>query len=190
MSCVTGSFDNQVVDLIKQGGVGFLPTDTIYGLSCLALNQASVDKIHKLKDRAAHKPFIILISNTKMLDLLSIDSKDTMLVQKYWPGALSIILPDAKGPSWLTLNTATLAVRIPGNDQLRQLIDAVGPIVSTSANLQGQQPINSVAVAQKVFGKQLDFYVDFGKLDNPPSTLVAIKGGKLDVVRQGAVKID
>ena len=189
MSYVTDSFDDEVTRLLMRGGVGLLPTDTIYGLSCRAMDAAAVGKIHKLKNRSAHKPFIILISDIKMLDLLSISPEQAKITEQYWPGPLSVIL-SSQAPDFLTLGTASLAVRMPDSPNLIELISRTGPITSTSANLEGEQPVQSVPAAQKLFGDKLDFYVDAGNLDNPPSTLAVIKDGKLEVVRQGAAKID
>jgi L-threonylcarbamoyladenylate synthase len=82
-----------------------------------------------------------------------------------------------------------LAVRVPDNFELRNLIKKTGPIVSTSANLRGQEPAKTVKEARKYFGDRLDFYVDAGHLDSQPSTLVKIENNKLKVVRQGAYEI-
>jgi L-threonylcarbamoyladenylate synthase len=188
VSYVTDCFDDEIVRLLKTGGIGLLPSDTIYGLSCMALNEKAVERLHKLKDRSTHKPFIVLISDIKMLDLLSISEKQTEIFEKYWPGPLSTILP-SKAPAFLTRGTASLAVRLPDHQELRDLIDKIGPIISTSANIEGGSPIHYVAEARKLFGNKLDFYVDAGELDNPPSTLVAVDSGQLKVIRQGAVKI-
>jgi L-threonylcarbamoyladenylate synthase len=189
VSYVTDGFDDKVARLLKQGAVGLLPTDTIYGLSARALDKTSVAKLHKLKDRSSHKPFIILVSDLKMLDLLSISLDQVKLVEKYWPGALSVIFT-SDAPDFLTRGTGSLAVRMPDQPDLSRLIDKVGPIVSTSANLEGEMPVRNIAEARKVFGNKLDFYVDAGELDNPPSTLAVMQDGKLEVIRQGAVKID
>ena len=209
MSYVTDSFDDEVTRLLMRGGVGLLPTDTIYGLSCRALDAAAVGKIHKLKDRSAHKPFIILISDIKMLDLLAPPqnlsgavgnriakrqvfgaglSKES--IEKYWPGAITLIFEMPSALEYLARGTGSLAVRLPNYPELLDLINKTGPLISTSANLEGEQPVQSVPAAQRLFGDKLDFYVNAGNLDNPPSTLAVIKDGKLEVVRQGAVKID
>ncbi len=166
-----------------------MPSDTIYGLSCRALGEVAVERLHKLKDRSAGKPFIILISNIKMLDLLSISKSQAEPAFKYWPGALSAIL-ESKAPKFLTLNTNSLAVRMPNQPDLLKLIDKVGPIVSTSANLEGGKPAQSVAEAKSIFADKLDFYVDVGPLDGSQSTLAALKDGRLEVIRQGAVRIN
>jgi L-threonylcarbamoyladenylate synthase len=99
------------------------------------------------------------------------------------------LLPSENIPSWLQLGSRGLAIRMPANQELRDLIAKVGPIISTSANLEGEKPANSAKEAQEIFGEQLDFYVDIGKLEGEPSTLVAINNEKLKVVRQGSLKI-
>lgn len=190
MSYVTDKFDNEIVKSLKNGGVGLLPTDTIYGLSCRALDKTAVEKLHKLKDRHENKPFIILISDIKMLEQLSISRQQAKTAEPFWPGPLSVIFKSPAAPSWLQLGTSSLAVRLPDHPKLLNLIDAVGPLISTSANLETDEPARSMAEAQKIFGDSLDFYVDEGPLSNSASTLVAIKNGRLRVIRQGAVKID
>lgn len=166
-----------------------LPSDTIYGLSCQALDKSAVERIYSLKGRDPNKPFIILISRIDMLDLLSISRKQVGLTKKYWPGQVSFILEAPDSPVWLQHSTGKLAVRMPVNKALRDLIDKVGPIISTSANLEGQPPVESVSQAKALFGNLLDFYVDVGKIKAQPSTVVKLENGKLEVVRQGAVKL-
>lgn len=186
---MTDSFDDKVIDLLSKGGSGLLPTDTIYGLSCRALDESAVERLHKLKGRDSTKPFIVLVSDIKMLDLLSISAEQAVYVEKYWPGPISMEFHAPSAPSWLHRGLGHFAIRLPNHPQLLGLINKVGPIVSTSANLQGQAPVRNAKEARALFADKLDFYVDIGKCDNPPSTLVIIKDGHLEVVRQGAVKI-
>ena len=87
------------------------------------------------------------------------------------------------------MGTGTQSVRLPGHKQLRELIAKTGPIISTSANLQGEPVSHNLAQARKYFGDQLDFYVDAGVLKGEPSTIVRSKNGSLEVVRAGACKI-
>jgi len=189
VSYVAESFDEEVVRLLKQGGVGFMPSDTIYGLSGRALDKQPVNKLHALKDRQTHKPFIILISDLKMLDLLSIAREEVRAVKKYWPGPVTLICLAPSSPAWLHQGLGTLAVRMPANQNLLNLINQVGPLISTSANLHGQSPASDMAKAQAIFGDKLDFYVDMGEIDGPPSTIVKLDNGKLQVVRSGAARI-
>lgn len=124
-----------------------------------------------------------------MLDLLSISYNQTKVIEKYWPGPLSVIFDTPAAPAWLTLGTGSLAVRFPEHPQLVELINNTGPLVSTSANTSGSYPSKTVKEVQEVFGDGLDFYVNAGELDNHPSTLALIEAGQLKIIRQGAVKI-
>jgi len=191
MSYVTDKFDSEVVDILKKGGVGLLPSDTVYGLSCLALDKLAVERLHKLKKRSQHKPFIILISNLAMLNKLSIDTSNIALVKKYWPGALTVIFKAPDSPIWLHRGLKSLAVRMPSKPELINLIDECGPIISTSANLENQPTFRSAKQAQKAFSDKLDFYIDVGEIkDKLPSTIVKLGKVELEMVRRGAISID
>lgn len=190
MSYQTNHFDDEVVRLLKDGRVGLMPSDTIYGLSCLALDKAAVAKLHSLKGRDKNKSFIVLISDTKMLDLLSISKGEAGIAESYWPGPLTLVCRAPQAPAWLRYLDATLAIRQPDSPRLLKLIGEVGPLISTSANLPGNQPAETMNQAKNCFGDKLDFYVDAGELKGVPSTIVQFKSGKLEVLRQGAVKIE
>lgn len=190
MSYLTSEIDENIVRLLCRGGVGLLPSDTIYGLSCLALDRAAVAKLHTIKLRDAAKPFIILISTLKMLDLLSIENVNRQSLALHWPGFITIILDAPNSPRWLTLGLNTLAIRMPNNEKLLSLIDKCGPLISTSANLKNQPTVTNAVDAQNIFGEKLDFYVDSGVKDNKlPSTIVRLVGDKFEIIRQGAFKI-
>ena len=189
MAYITDSFDEQVTSLLEQGGVGFMPSDTIYGLSARALDEVAIEQLRGLKDRNRNKPFIILISNVKMLNLLSIDADQVKPVLNYWPGKVTFECYVPNSPHWLPKLNNHFGVRIPKDDQLLALIDKVGPLVSTSANLAGAKPVESLAEAQSIFGEKLDFYVNQGVIKGEPSTLVRSHGSTLEVLRQGIVKI-
>lgn len=191
VSYVCNSFDDKVAELLKSGGVGFMPSDTIYGLSARALDEAAVEKVHKLKKRDAGKPCIVLISKAAQLKDLGVIAPAESVTKKYWPGALSIECDATRAPDWLHRGTKAFAVRLPDYPELQELINKVGPIVSTSANLQGESPINDAATAKKQFGEALGFYVDVGKREGrAASTLIVIKHDKIQIVRPGAVKIN
>jgi L-threonylcarbamoyladenylate synthase len=189
MSYDSKNFDVKVVEALKTGGVGVMPSDTIYGLSCRALDEKAVERIYNLKGRDSKKPVIVLISNLQMLDLLSIDRKQTELVKKYWPGPLSVVFDAPNAPVWLTRGSDTLAIRWPADNQLCKLIDEAGPIVSTSANPEGQAPAANIEQAKEYFGDEVDFYVDTGELKSQPSTIAKIEDGELRIIRPGAASI-
>jgi L-threonylcarbamoyladenylate synthase len=188
MSYVTKTFDDEVVRLLKSGGVGFMPSDTIYGLSCRALDKKAVERLHRIKGRDKKKPFIVLISDTTQLKELGVISTEIAAALRYWPGPLTIISEAEEAPSWLHRGTRSLAVRQPDNQEVLELMKRAGPLISTSANEAGQKPIDSTTKAQKIFGKKLDFYVDAGVIKNKPSTIIRKNNYKFEVIRRGAIK--
>lgn len=174
---------NELVQSLKNGGVAIVPTDTVYGIVGQINNTGAIEKIYKLKGRGKNKPFIVLISGIKDLELLGIklDQDSKMIVKKYWPGKISIIFKRAKD---------TLAVRLPDHGELRSLIEKTGPLVAPSANPEGLAPAKDINGAIGYFRNSVPFYVDGGKINSLPSTLIKLKDGKIVVLRKGAVTID
>ncbi len=189
MSYFTDRFDEKVVELLKNGGVGFMPSDTVYGLSARALDETVVDKIYHVKQRDDGKPCIVLISNVDQAVQIGIDPKDLKMVEKYWPAPLTFIAPAQSSPFHLHRGLGTLAVRIPASDSLRDLIRKTGPIVSTSANIQDEPVAHTPQHAKEIFDEHLDFYVDGGEKSGLASTIVKLSSGHLEILREGAWQI-
>lgn len=151
------------------------------------MSKESVEKIYKLKGRDYRKPLIILLADIEQAEELGMNLDDLEPLRRLWPAQLTVIVPTThKTPDFLHRGTHTLAVRVPDNDELRGLIRQVGPLVSTSANPQGQDPTRTVKQAKKYFGDKLDFYIDAGELKASPSTLARLEKGRLRILRQGA----
>ena len=176
-------FDPRVKKILKGGGVGVIPTDTIYGISGSAFSRKAVKRIYGVKKRSAKSPFIVLIASLGDLKKFGVPlDKDTRrFLRKCWPGKVSVILRSRGGKS--------VAFRMPRYPALRKLLKAAGPLVSTSANLSGKAPAATIGEAQAYFGERVDFYVDAGKMKSLPSTLVEMKDGKPAVLRPGAFDI-
>lgn len=190
MSYVTGRFDDKVIELLGAGAVGFMPSDTIYGLSCLALERKSVEKIYELKQRDPKKPFVILLSSPVQATSLGLTMAELQPVTGFWPAPLTVVCKvDDSAPRFLHRGTHSLAVRVPDDESLRRLLAQTGPLISTSANIQAQKPIDNVDEARKVFGDKLDFYVDTGKLSAKPSTIIKLQNGKVEIIRPGAFQL-
>ena len=182
----------KLASLIKKGGVGVLPTDTLYGIVGSALLPQTVESIYRLRKRDSKKPMIILVSSLSQLNSLGIktDSRTGRFLSDVWPQKLSVIL-DCKSNkfSYLHRGTKTLALRMPAEKDLLKLINKTGPLVAPSANLEGKKPSLTIKEARKYFGDKIDFYVDNGKINSLPSTLISIKNRKVKILRQGNVKL-
>jgi L-threonylcarbamoyladenylate synthase len=177
---------------LRKGEVIIIPTDTIYGIVGSALNPETVEKIYQLKSRNSKKPLIILISSLHDLLLFKIilTQKDKDFLGKIWPGKVSVILPCLKKDfSYLHRGKKSLAFRLPKDKKIMDILKITGPLVAPSANLEGLPPAKTIKEAKNYFGKKIQIYLDGGKLESLPSTLVENKKGKWKVLREGEVKI-
>ncbi|MDI6733908.1 MAG: L-threonylcarbamoyladenylate synthase [Patescibacteria group bacterium] len=166
------------IKILKNCGIGIMPTDTIYGLVGRALSQRAVKRVYEVRKRDLNKPFIILISSLADLRLFGIElnKRTSGLLKKIWPGPVSVILPcPHKKFSYLHRGTNSLAFRLPKLKWLRDLLKQTGPLVAPSANLSGKLPAKNIKEAKKYFGSKADFYIDFGEIESPPSSLIEIK---------------
>jgi len=181
-----------VIKALEKGGVVVLPTDTIYGIHCLALSRIAVNNLYNLKKRYPTKPFIILISSIKQLSLfgIKIENNTKQILSTYWPGMVSIVLPCKLTKfKYLHRKTNSLAFRLPNKRWLVDLIDKTGPLVSTSVNVEGETPATTIKEAREYFGDKIKVYVDEGPLESHASTVIKIINTKVVVLREGSTKI-
>lgn len=184
------NFPLPVQTTIRRGGVGVLPTDTIYGLVGSALDRSVIRRIYSLRRRNPRKPMIILIGAYRDIRRFGIrlDVRTRRALGKVWPGKVSVILAcRSKKFSYLHRGTQTLAFRMPGPAWLRAGLRKTGPLAAPSANTEGKPPARSVREAKRYFANRIDFYMDAGRLVSRPSTIVRIERGKASLVREGAV---
>lgn len=184
---------DQVVNLLKAGKIGIMPTDTIYGIVGLALNPQTVEKIYLLRKRGTDKPMIILISGLTDLNYFNIllTPEQKSFLEKNWPEPLSVVLscPSEKF-RYLHRGKNSLAFRVPKNEMMLKVIKEVGPLVAPSANLEGDKPAENIDQAKESFNKSVSFYVDAGRLESKPSTIIQLyEDGKKVVLREGSFKV-
>lgn len=180
-----------ITEKLRAGGVGILPTDTIYGLVACALDSKAVERVYEARRRRPEKPCIILIADTADLEKFGIDAgREAAILQKLWPGPVSIVFPCDKSEFvYLHRGTKTLAFRLPQDEKLRALLRETGPLIAPSANPEGMKPATTIAQAKVYFEDRVDFYIDVGERLGAPSTLVEIQNGKVVVLRQGSATI-
>lgn len=182
-----------ILPILTAGGIGVLPTDTLYGLVGSALSKKTVEQIYELRKRDLKKPMIILVASLHDLKLfgLKLTATQKKFLQKVWPGKVSVVLacPDKK-VAYLHRGTKSLAFRVPADEALRKFLKKAGPLVAPSANLAGEKPAETYVEAQRYFRDKIDFYVDAGTLKSKPSTIVKLSSdGSFQLLREGAVKM-
>lgn len=179
-----------IIDALKSGQIGVLPSDTVYGLMASAYDKAAVERLYALKHRE-HKPGTLIAASIEQFALLGIKKRYLKAVESYWPGSISIIVPSGYELEYLHQGKVSLAVRIPDNDFMKTILNETGPLLTTSANHPGEPTANTIDQAIQVFGSSVDFYVDGGDLSaNKPSTVIRIIDDAIEIVRQGAVEIN
>lgn len=177
---------------LARGEVVVYPTETFYGLAVDALDVAALARLCALKGRGADKAVSLLILGEAMLARLvtEIPPRARELMAAHWPGALTIALPARPGLPAELVADGFVALRESSHPVARALVSAfAGPITATSANPAGAAPARAAAAARAFFPGCI--VVDGG--DTPgglPSTLVRVRGPDVEVLRQGAVRVD
>jgi L-threonylcarbamoyladenylate synthase len=177
--------------LSQPGAVAVIPTDTLYGIVARAADEMAVRRMYALKSREA-KPGTVIAASIDQLVELGIKRRYLKAVEQFWPGAVSVVIP-VGDPALVYLHQGvmSLAVRIPDDEALLQLLHKTGPLVTSSANHPGEAPAATIADAKDYFGDAVDAYVDAGNLGGrQPSTVIRIVDDAIEVLRPGAVVID
>ena len=154
------------VDVLANGGVVGIPTDTLYGLAACAFNESAVLKVFELKGRPDGMALPLLLSDVEVAKRCAEEvPPDAMtLAEHFWPGALTLVLrKGAEVPYAVTAGLDTVALRVPDHPVPRAVSRALGaPITGTSANLSGRPGLTSAAAVRAEFGDAIDFVLDWG----------------------------
>jgi len=173
--------------IIIGGGVVVYPTETVYGLGANALDEQAILRVFEIKRRPMDKPMSIAVSSLAMLEMVAeVRDEDRLLVEKLLPGPVTVLLKKKNVvPDVITGGSPMVGVRFPDHELAMKIIDAAGPITSTSANKTGSPPPTCLEEVAKEIIKRVDGAVDGGKsLYGKPSTLLDLSNRK--VIREGA----
>ncbi|WP_422444517.1 MULTISPECIES: L-threonylcarbamoyladenylate synthase [unclassified Endozoicomonas] len=180
---------DQAARIIRNGGVIAYPTEAVWGLGCDPWNQQAVYRILDIKQRPVAKGVILIgASEDQFAPLLNpLSCEERARLKSTWPGPYTWLIPDPAGwaPDWVRGQFDTVAVRITAHPLVKTLCEATGhPIVSTSANLAGKDPLLTFSGVEEVFGSLLDGIVpgETGE-QKTPSKIQDLRSGQL--VRAG-----
>jgi L-threonylcarbamoyladenylate synthase len=174
---------NAAVELLQQGEVVALPTETVYGLAADAFNPAAVAKIFAAKERPDFDPLIVHIATVRDLERVAIVPEDirhtlNQLTTEFWPGPLTVILPKTpEVPDLVTSGLSTVGVRQSGHPIFRAINKALGnPIAAPSANRFGRISPTSASAVMKELGGRIPLIVDAGACsEGVESTIIRIE---------------
>lgn len=184
-------FDQAAKQLLQPGSIIVIPTDTVYGVVARAEDEVAVRRLYALKKREK-KPGTVIAASLAQLEALGFKHRYVKAVEQFWPGAVSVIIPlSDTNLRYLHQDKMALAVRIPNDAKLIKLLQETGPLMTSSANDPGEPTATTIQRAQQYFGEKVDMYVDGGDLkEHQPSTIIRIIDDAIEVLREGAVKID
>ena len=193
MKIMTNAAQARIESLEKQIDnseiVSIVPTDTVYGIIADATNEEAIKKVYMAKRRSFSKPLIIMVSSIEMLKryVKNISDVEKRLIEKYWPGRLTILFKrNNKISDFLTNSGDYIGIRLPDNKELCKLMNMLNkPLVSTSANISDNMTITEISMLEDELKNNISYIVDGGMLNDLPSTLIKVEDEKIIFLREG-----
>ena len=175
---------NEVVDVLKEGGIAALPTETVYGLGVDPKNKEAVDKLYEIKKRPKNKPFTLCFAQRgKAQNEFSIMPPFAYrMMEDFWPGPLTVV-------SYGRGTEEKIGIRVPSNPVARAILEKFGsPVFLSSANISGAKELFSADELINVFGDDIDLVVDAGSPQfMKPSSVIDVTYHPFRVMREGAI---
>ena len=183
---------NQVVEVLKKGGVIIYPSDTIYGIGCDITNQKAIEKvcqIRGIKPDKANLSFICHDLSHISNYIKPIDNSVFRLIKKALPGPFTFIFEANNNvPKLLSSNKKTVGIRVPDNSIAREIVRVLGnPIVSTSIHDEDEimEYSTDPELIYEKYKDLVDIVIDGGYGGNQPSTVVDCTSGEFNILRNG-----
>ena len=181
---------SKAIKALRNGQIIVYPTDTLYGLGADIFNDDAVKKIFKIKKREKNNPLSVAVANINELEKIAVvDDKTRYLIRTFLPGKLTIVLKKKVNVSNLvTGGLDKVAIRIPNNEIALDLLSKFGPLTATSANIHGKKsPVNINNISIQFKASDIAVYIDNGKLDGRPSTIVDMTEKPFKIIRKGTI---
>lgn len=175
------------------GGVIVFPTDTLYGMACDPRNPEALARVYNIKGRSAQKALPVLVGGLdQLVEIVSeVPEKARRLLETFWPGPLTIVLPKQPGlPAELTPYPG-VAVRMPNHPFALALLQAFGPLAVTSANLSDHANPGTAEEVLAQLGNSVDLVIDGGRLEiGRGSTILDCCSETLVLLREGPISFE
>ena len=178
------------LEVLQAGGLVAFPTDTVYGVGALAFDAPAVESIYTAKNRPVEKAIPILLGGPEDLvkvtaDIPSIAAK---LAARFWPGALTLVVPKHPKLPDVVSSTPTVGVRVPDHPVARALLRAAGPMAVTSANISGEANLKTAEDVNLQLNGRIPLILDGGETPGGvPSTVVNCLGTEPVILREGPI---
>ena len=179
----------KAVELLEKGGVVAYPTDTTYGIGCSIFNKRGIERIYLLKQREKKKPFSFICSDISEVARYSkVSNYSFKILKRFLPGPYTFVLnASSVVPDLLVTKQKTVGIRIPNNKICLAIVNQLGhPIITTSANISGEEPIGDPIQVEQELGKKLDLVINGGILSANVSSVISLIDDIPIVLRKGA----
>lgn len=180
--------------MLRDGGIIVYPTETVYGIGCLAGNVEGIERIAEMKRSPDETTYLVLIRDAEQMSRYAVRIPDLAknLAKRFWPGPLTLVLPARAGlHPRLVGSSGGIGMRVSANRWCQALMAALDDaLISTSANLSGYASAASLMELDQQVGNEVDLVIDGGILPGDASTLVDLTSTSPKLIREGAVKAD
>lgn len=178
----------------RAGRLVVMPTDTVYGIGANAFDNDAVASLLAAKHRGPDMPVPVLVGSwdTARGLVQSVDDRMQTLIEAFWPGSLSIVVPQAPSLTWNLGDTrGTVMLRMPLQPVAIELLREVGPMAVSSANISGNPAPTTAQAAEDQLGSTVSVYLDGGEaVVGKPSSIVDLSKPVPRLLREGAISAE
>jgi L-threonylcarbamoyladenylate synthase len=173
-------------DIIKNGGLAIVPTDTVYGIICDGKNLTSKQNIFNLKGRTVNKTLIGFVENLQSAEKFAYLPENFLdFIKNKWPGKNTFVLKSKVNLTYLSTTQNTIGLRIPDFQLINKLNKKIEIIASTSANISGEKSASCLDEISKKIKEGVDICIDAGKIYGKASSVWDLTGEKPIILRKG-----
>lgn len=175
--------------IIKNGGIAIVPTETAYGFAVDAFNVDAQKKVYKIKGRSQKKPLILMTKNLESAKpIIQIPQKALKIAEKFWPGQLTLIFSTTDLGKVISGGRANIGVRIPNNEFMLKMLEVLNsPVFTTSVNISNKKSAKDIKETL-IFDNIVDIIVDGGKCKySLESTVIDMVQYPYVIIRKGCL---
>ena len=178
-----------VCQIIKEDGVVAFPTETVYGVGVKFGSKIALDKLMEAKNRDYSKAITLMVADEKDIEKYAYVSDDVRkIIQAFMPGMITLVFKKKENvDSIMTNGKETIGIRIPDSQYVLNLLQKVGPMLVTSANLSNHPNTTSTKEVLNQLDGRIDLIVDGQTTDNVASTVVDVSGSEIKILREGKI---
>lgn len=180
----------EIRSVLQRGGIVAIPTETFYALAVNPFDETALHRLATVKGRGGDKPILVLLDSPRTLSSFTahVPSAASILMEAFWPGALTILFPARSSlASALTGGSGLVGIRLSPCRPLRELLMLVGPLTGTSANRSGAPPAQTARDVQRALDDDVDLIIDAGPTPGGQPSTVVEAGDPVRIVREGAI---